>query len=99
MSVGDLAVAGAAAHARKTSSTAWDATRARELPAGSTTDARHTAGPAGATARATVLSAGAAGAVAAAAAARVLLEDHVRGRGADRACACFGCRHRHHSHR
>ena len=58
---GGLAVAGAAADARKTSGTAGHATRARELPAGATADTRDTALATGATAGPIELSAGAAG--------------------------------------
>ena len=78
---GGLAVAGAAADARKTSGTAGYATRARELPAGATADTRDTALATGAAAGAIELSAGATVAVGVTAAAtRVLLEDTVGGR-------------------
>src|SRR5271163_3024049 len=71
-----LAVAGAAADARKTSGGAGHATRTRELPAGATADTGETALTAGAV----ELAAGATVAVEdTAAATRVLLEDTVAG--------------------
>ena len=92
---------GAAADARKTSGTAGDATRTRELPAGATADTRDAALATGATAGASELTAGATGAVRiAAAATRVLLEDTVGG-----PCAGWGAnggfsgRHGHHGNR
>src|SRR5580704_17136795 len=98
---GDLAVAGAATDARKTTGTAGNATRTRELPAGATADARDTALAAGATAGAGELSAGATvTAGIAAAATRVLLEDTVGG-----SCRSWGANggfsrgHGHHGNR
>ena len=98
---GGLAVAGAAADARKTSGTAGYATRARELPAGATADTRETALATRATAGAIELSAGATVAVGVTAAAtRVLLVDTVGG-----PCAGWGAdggfsgRHGHHGNR
>lgn len=78
---GGLAVAGAAADARKTSDTTRHATRTRELAAGAAADARDAALPTGTAAGAGELAAGAAVAVGvASAAAWVLLEDHMRRR-------------------
>jgi hypothetical protein len=98
---GDLAVAGAATDARKTSGTARHATRTRELSAGATADTRETALAAGSTAGAVELSAGAAVAVGVTAAAtRVLLEDTVGG-----SCRGWGANgslsrgHGHHGNR
>src|ERR1700722_15708771 len=91
---GGLAVAGAAADARKTSGTAGQATRARELPARATADTRDKALATGATAGAPV----AAGITAAAT--RVLLEDTVGGPCAGRgANGGFSRRHGHHGNR
>jgi hypothetical protein len=76
---GGLAVAGAAAHARKTSDTTRHAARTPELAAGTAADARDAALPTGTAARAGELAAGAAVAVGVAtASAWVLLEDHMR---------------------
>ena len=93
-------MATAAADARQTSGSARNATRAGVLPAGAAADAGNTTLAAGATARATVLSAGAAVAVGiAAGTARILLENNVSRRSADRTSACLGRRYRHNSHR
>jgi hypothetical protein len=98
---GDLAVAGAATDARKTSGAAGDATRARELPAGATADTRDTALATGAAAGAIELPAGATVAAGiAAAATRVLLEDTVgRPCAGWRANRGFSGRHGHHGNR
>src|ERR1700722_4342696 len=98
---GGLAVAGAAADARKTSGTAGQATRARELPARATADTRDTALATGATAGPCELSAGATVAAGiTAAATRVLLEDTVGGPCAGRgANGGFSRRHGHHGNR
>jgi hypothetical protein len=76
-----LSVAGTATDARKTSGTARHAARAEELSSGPATDARNAA-LAARTAAGAVHASGAAVAVGvAAAAARVVLEDNVGGRG------------------
>ena len=76
---GGLAVAGAAADARKTSGTTRHAARTPELAAGTAADARDAALPARTAAGAGELPTGAAVAVdVAAASAWVLLEDHMR---------------------
>jgi hypothetical protein len=76
---GGLAVAGAAADARKTSGTTRQGARTPELAAGAAADARDAALPTGTTAGAGELAARTAVAVdVAAAAAWVLLEDHMR---------------------
>ncbi|MDT5411388.1 MAG: hypothetical protein QOG14_3608 [Mycobacterium sp.] len=73
-------MAGAAADARKTSGTAGNATRARELPAGAAADTGDAALATGATAGPVELSARATAAVGVTAAAtRILLEDTVGG--------------------
>lgn len=89
-----------AADARQTSSAARHPTRAGVLPAGAAADAGNTTLATGATARATVLSAGAAGTVGlTAGTARILLENYVSRRCADRTSACLSGRYRHYSHR
>ena len=81
---------GSATDARKTSGTARHAAGTRELPAGAAADARHAALPARTTAGTLGHSAGTAVAVGvAAAAARVVLEDDVGGRGP---CRCWSHR-------
>jgi hypothetical protein len=93
-------VAGAAADTRKTSGTARDTARTRELSAGTAADTRHAALPTRTAARSIELPAGAAvPAGVATAAARVLLVDNVSGRGARGADIGFSCCHRHHSNR
>ncbi|ORX00818.1 hypothetical protein AWC29_02435 [Mycobacterium triplex] len=83
-------MAGSAANAWQTSSTARDATRAGVLAAGATADARDAAGAARPATRPVVLAAGSAVAIGVAAAAtRVVLEDDVGGR---RARHCRGGR-------
>ena len=75
-------MAGTATDARKTSATARHAAGTRELSAGAATDAREAALATGTAAGAAVLAAGTAVAVGVATAtARVVLYDHVRGRG------------------
>lgn len=98
--LGGLAVADAAADARKTSGTARHAARTRELAAGAATDTRDAALSAGTATGATVLAAGAAVAVCVAAtAARILLEDRVSRSSTHGAGVSLSCRHRHHSNR
>lgn len=96
-------MAGAAAHARKTSGTTRHAARTRELPAGAATDTRDAALPARTTTGAHVLATGPAVAVAVAAlTARGLLEDDVSCRAASRCRASresFSCRHRRNNNR
>jgi hypothetical protein len=99
---GRLAVAGAAADARKTSGTARHAAGTPELASGAAADARDAALPARTSAGAAVLAAGAAVAVdVTAAAARVLLEDHMRGCRVSRRAGreSFSCSHRRYSDR
>jgi hypothetical protein len=88
----------AAADARNTSTgrAAWT----RELSAGPTTDALHAALAAGTAVGPTVLTASSAVTIGITpTAARILLEDHVSGGRAGRACTRFCRRHRHYSHR
>jgi hypothetical protein len=76
---GGLAVAGAAADARKTADTTRHTTRTRELPAGATANAGDAALPTGTATGAGELAAGAAVAVGVTStAAWILLEDHMR---------------------
>jgi hypothetical protein len=90
----------AAADARKAPDPAGYPTRPGVLATGAAADSRDATLPAGTATRSAELTAGAAVAVGVAAtAARVLLEDHVGRRRADRARTCLGCRHRHDSHR
>jgi hypothetical protein len=97
---GDLAVAGAATDARKTSGTARQAARTRKLAAGAATDARDAALPARTAAGATILPAGpAVAAEITATATRVLLEDRVSRSSTRGAGVSLSCRHRHHSYR
>lgn len=85
-----LSVAGSATDARKASGTARDAAGTRELAAGAAADARDAALPARTTTGALVLAAGTAVAVGvAAAAARVVLEHNMGGRGP---CRCWSNR-------
>jgi threonine dehydratase len=98
-----LAVAGAATDARQTSGTTRHATRTRELAAGAATDAREAALPARTATGAVELAAGTAVAAGiASAAARILLEDHMRGCRASHRRASresFSSRHRRNSNR
>src|SRR5438270_11971666 len=100
-SLGKSGVAGAAqVRARDAPLAAGHATRTRVLPTGAAADTGNTTLTAGTAAGATILAAGAAVAVGVAAGtARLLVEDDVRRRCADRTSACFGCGHRHDSHR
>jgi len=99
--LGGLAVAGAAADARKTSGAAGHAARTRELAAGAATNARDATLPAWTAAGSVELSAGAAIAVRiAATATRVLLVDNMCGCSTCRATSVgLSCRHGHHSNR
>jgi hypothetical protein len=94
-------VTGAAeVRARDAALAARHATRTRVLPTGSAADTGNTTLTAGSAAGATVLAAGAAVAVGVAAGtARILLEDNVSGRCADRTSTYLGCGRRHDSHR
>jgi hypothetical protein len=90
----------AAADARKAPDPAGHPTRAGVLTAGAAADTGDATLPAGTAAGTAELTTGTTVAVGvAAAAARVLLEDHMSRRCADRARTCLGCRHRHYRHR
>lgn len=99
--MGDLAVAGAATDARKTSGAAGNATRTGELAAGAAPDARDAALPTRTAARSAELPAGPAVAVGiAATATRILLKDNMSDRATRRATDVgLSCRHGHHSYR
>jgi hypothetical protein len=95
-----LGVPRAAADARKTPVAARHPARTRELSARPATDSRDATLPTGTPTWPAELTAGATVAIGVtAAAAWVLLEDHVSGSRAGRARTRFGCRHRHDSHR
>jgi hypothetical protein len=92
-------VTGTATDARETPDSARYATGTRVLSTGAAADAGNTTLTAGAATGAAVLAAGAAVAVSVTAAARLLVEDHVGGRCADRTGACLSRGHGHDGHR